>query len=125
MAEAIVNHMFTDTWVAFSAGTTPAGFVHPMALKVLAEIGIHHKGSSKSISVFREIQFDLIVTVCDHAAENCPIWPGTGKRMHLSFPDPAQVTGNQDEIEAAFKSVREQIMRDVSRLLTDISHASA
>ena len=110
MAEAIVNHRLGDRWEAFSAGTQPAGYVHPAALQVLLEIGIQHNGRSKSIAEFQNMDFDLVATVCDSAAEQCPIWLGQGKRMHMGFPDPAQVTGTQDQVLTAFRAVRDDIL---------------
>jgi len=117
MAEAIVNARLGDVWDAVSAGTEPAGYVHPMAVRALAEIGIEHEGRSKSALEFREVVFDLVVTVCDDAAENCPVWLGKGRRAHLSFPDPARATGTDDEIMAAFRAVRDSIIERVPALL--------
>jgi arsenate reductase len=109
MAEAIVNHDLGDQWQAFSAGTQPAGFVHPLALEALAEIGITHNGSSKSSELFRGQDFDLVITVCDDAAENCPVWLGKGRRVHIGFPDPAKAAGGPQEQLNAFRQVREGI----------------
>ena len=117
IAEAIVNARLSDDWRAFSAGTEPAGYVHPKAIQVLEEVGILHSGRSKSIDQFREMDFDLVVTVCDDAAENCPLWLGVGKRAHLSFPDPAKVEGMDDEILAAFRSTRDAIQTQVLAFL--------
>jgi arsenate reductase len=117
MAEAIVNARLGDDWEAASAGTEPAGQVHPFALRVLAEIGIEHHGRSKSASEFREVPFDLVVTVCDDAAENCPLWLGQGKRVHLSLPDPAKATGTEDGVLAVFRAIRDEIGRQVPELL--------
>jgi arsenate reductase len=74
MAEAIINENLVDRWQAVSAGTKPAGYVHPKAIQALKEIGIEHKGHSKSVDVFRRTTFDLVVTVCDSASEECPDW---------------------------------------------------
>lgn len=112
MAEAIVNARHDDRWQAFSAGTKPAGYVHPKALQALAEIGIEHDGRSKLADEFHDVDFDLVITVCDSAAEECPIWLGKGKRVHHSFPDPALT----DDIED-FRSVRDDIAREVPKLL--------
>src|SRR5512136_886151 len=90
MAEAIVNARLAETWQAFSAGSKPTGFVHTKAIQALEEIGISHAGRSKSLDEFRGRDFDLIVTVCDSAAEECPVWLGKGKRVHRGFPDPAK-----------------------------------
>jgi len=112
LAEAIVNARLGETWEAVSAGTKPAGYVHPKALAALAEIGIQHQGRSKLADEFKGVDFDLVVTVCDSAAEECPIWLGKGKRMHHSFPDPAKTDDMND-----FRKVRDDIERDVIALL--------
>jgi arsenate reductase len=115
MAEAIVNAKLGDEWEAFSAGTKPAGYVHPKALEALAEIGIRHDGRSKRAEEFREVDFDVVVTVCDSAAEECPIWLGKGKRTHHSFPDPA-LTNDMDD----FRKVRDDIAREIPQLLMKV-----
>jgi arsenate reductase (thioredoxin) len=117
MAEALVNARLSPVWRAFSAGTEPAGYVHPKALQVLGEIGIIHQGVSKSAEKYRELDFDMVVTVCDDAAENCPVWLGKGARVHLGFPDPAKVTGTEEEQLAAFRSVRDAIAEQIPELL--------
>lgn len=116
MAEAIVNHRLGDEWHAVSAGTMPAGYVHPLALAVLAEIGIHHEGSSKRADEFRDVAFDLVVTVCDSAAEECPVWLGKGTRVHRSFPDPAITNDVED-----FRNVRDSIGREIVELIQQLS----
>ena len=115
MAEAIVNARLGEEWEAVSAGTKPAGFVHPKALAALAEIGIQHEGRSKMADEFRDVPFDLVVTVCDSAAEECPVWLGKGKRTHHSFPDPA-LTDNMED----FRKVRNDIEREITQLLTQV-----
>ena len=112
MAEAIVNARLDHTWEAFSAGTRPAGFVHQKALAVLAEIGIHHDGRSKPVEEFRGMDFDLVVTLCDPAAEECPVWLGKEKRIHHSFPDPAKTGALKD-----FRLVRDDMLREIIPLL--------
>ena len=112
MAEAFVNAQLGDKWEAMSAGTKPAGYVHPKALAALAEIGIQHTGRSKSALEFQGADFDLVVTVCDSAAEECPIWLGKGKRIHHSIYDPAK-SDNMDD----FRSVRDAIVREIPKLL--------
>lgn len=113
MAEAIVNHDLAETWEAVSAGTRPAGFVHPLAIAALAEIGIIHQGRSKPVDEFRQAEFDLVVTVCDSAAEECPVWLGRGARRHIGFPDPARATGTESEVMDTFRRVRDDIRRQV------------
>ena len=114
MAEAIVNSRLGDSWHAVSAGTVPAGYVHPKAIAALAEIGIRHEGRSKPADEFRDVAFDLVVTVCDSAAEECPLWLGRGKRVHHSFPDPARTDDMAD-----FRTVRDGIGQEIPALLAD------
>lgn len=117
MAEAIANARLGERWQAFSAGTKPAGYVHPRALQVLEEIGIHHQGRSKHVDELRQMDFDLVVTVCDSAAEECPLWLGPGVRVHHSFPDPAKASGTDDDVLAVFRRVRDDIAREIPKLL--------
>ena len=117
MAEAIVNTRLSNKWRAFSAGTAPSGYVHPKAIQVLDEIGITHSGESKSVEQFRDMDFNLVVTVCDDAAENCPVWLGKGKRVHVGFPDPAKAKGTDEETVAVFRSVRDAIEDQILGLL--------
>jgi arsenate reductase len=121
MAEAIVNARLGDSWQAVSAGTKPAGYVHPKALAALAEIGIRHAGRSKLADEFREVDFDLVVTVCDSAAEECPLWLGPGKRVHHSFPDPAKAEGTDAEVMNVFRTVRDDIEKMMIQLLDQAS----
>ncbi len=117
MAEAIVNAWLGDTWQAVSAGTRPAGYIHPKALEALSEIGIQHEGRSKRADEFKGVDFDLVVTVCDSAAEECPVWLGKGKRVHHSFPDPAKAEGTDEEVMNVFRAVRDDIEKEMIKLL--------
>jgi len=112
MAEAIVNARLGDQWAAVSAGSHPTGYIHLKTIQVLDEIGIHHVGRSKPVEDFRHSQFDLVVTVCDSAAEECPIWLGRGKILHYDFPDPAISNDIND-----FRKVRDDIEHVIIRLL--------
>lgn len=112
MAEAIVNARMGAEWQAVSAGTKPAGYIHPKALTALSEIGIQHEGRSKHADEFQSVDFDLVVTVCDSAAEECPVWLGKGKKIHHSFPDPALTDDMND-----FRAVRDDIERVIVELL--------
>lgn len=116
MAEAIVNARFPE-WRAFSAGIHPTGFVHPMAIRVLDEIGIQHAGVSKSVEQFRSDDFNLVVTVCDEANEECPVWLGKGRRVHEGFKDPAKAEGTDEERLAVFREVRDEISEKIPVLL--------
>ena len=117
MAEAIVNARLGSEWKAFSAGTQPADRVHPYTIEVLKEIGIDHQGYTKTVDGFFGLDFDLVVTVCDTAAEKCPIWLGKGKRMHMGFPDPAKARGDEATIMQAFRQVRDDIAEKIPTLL--------
>ncbi len=117
MAEAIVNARLGETWEAVSAGTKPAGYVHPKAIAALAEIGIQHEGRSKLADEFRGVGFDLVVTVCDSAAEECPVWLGKGKRIHHSFPDPAKT----DAMDV-FRDVRDEIACEIPQILSQFTN---
>lgn len=117
IAEALVNDRLVATWQAFSAGTNPAGFVHPDALQVLSEIGIQHQGASKRIDELNEKDFDVVITVCDDAAENCPLWLGQGKRHHISYPDPAKADGSPEEALQAFRDVRNRMDTQIINFL--------
>ncbi len=109
MAEGIVNHLRGDAWYAASAGTHPSGQVHPFAVTAMREIGIDiSKAQSKSADAFRSSPLDLIVTVCDVAAEECPAWLGPGKRVHIGFPDPA--LGSLDDFRNVRDSIRSQVI---------------
>ncbi len=120
MAEAIITDQMGDCWLAVSAGTRPAGYVHPKAIQVLREIGIDHSGRSKHVDEFRGWDFDLVVTVCDSAAEECPIWLGKGQRIHHSFPDPAKAEGSEEEILKVFRAVRDAIEKEIVIILESL-----
>jgi len=104
MAGAIVNTLVGDQWEADSAGPFPTGTVHPKAIQALAEIGIIHQSRSKRIDELRRSIFDLVITVCDSAAEECPLWLGQGGVVQHSFPDPAKSEDIGD-----FQKVRDAI----------------
>ena len=113
MAEAIVNQERGQTWQAFSAGTLPAGVVHPMALEVLSEIGIQHQGRSKSIQEYYGRVFDHVVTVCGDAEANCPVWLGHGMKTHIGFSDPAKFEGSEEARLNEFRRVRDEIRKKI------------
>jgi arsenate reductase len=117
IAEAIVNAHLGDRWEAFSAGSHPVGYIHPLALKVLSEMGIDHHGRSKSMDEFQGQSFDVVVTLCDQADDECPVWLGKGRILHRPYPDPANVTGSEVDKLAAFYEVRDGIAKDIAVLL--------
>ena len=114
MAEGLVNHFLGEKWQAFSAGTEPSGSVHPLAIRAMVELGIDITTQhSKSTDEFRDIEFDLVVTVCDGAAANCPVWLGKGQKVHISFPDPAAATGSWEERLEVFRQVRDDLRQRI------------
>lgn len=114
MAEGLVNHYLGDRWKAYSAGTQPAGYVHPLAVQAMDELGIDiSQQGSKSAEVLYRLSFDEVITVCDDAAENCPVWLGNGRKAHISFEDPARATGSQEERLAEFRRIRDEIREKV------------
>jgi arsenate reductase (thioredoxin) len=117
MAEAIINARLSNRWIAFSAGSRPKGFVHPMVAKVLEEAGIRHKGNSKGMDAVKDVPFDLVVTVCSSDAEDCPVWFGPGRSIHHSYEDPSLVTGTEEEKIAAFRKLRDEMMAELPYLL--------
>jgi len=105
MAEGLVNHYLAGKVKAFSAGVAPTR-VNPRAIQVMAELGIDIRGQrSKSVDDLAGERFDLVITVCDQAREQCPIFPDTTPKLHVSFPDPGRATGSEAEILAAFRRV--------------------
>jgi arsenate reductase len=117
MAEAIVNAKYPE-WKAYSAGTKPAGYVHELAIEALKEVGISHSGRSKSIAELPMKVFDVVVTVCDSAAEECPVWVGkAGRRVHHGFVDPAKTEGTLEEQMAVFRRVRGEMLEVIPKIL--------
>lgn len=105
MAEAIINHLGVGHYQAASAGSTPTGFVHPVALHTLEQQGVPiGTPTSQSWDEFQDTHFDLVITVCDQAAgEACPVMLGNPERRHWSIPDPAKTTGSDEKIQQAFE----------------------
>lgn len=109
MAEALLRHIGGARFDVYSAGTE-ATRVHPLAVRAMAEIGIDISGArSKYLREFIDDEFDYVITVCDSAAESCPIFPGDPLRIHWSFPDPSAVTGGEQERQRAFARVRDEL----------------
>ena len=110
MAEGILRHAAGDLIEVHSAGSKPAGYVHPKAIAVLAEIGIDISAhTSKSMNELLDRDIATVITVCGNADQACPMYPGQVHRYHWGFEDPAHATGTEDEILAAFRRVRDQI----------------
>ncbi|MHB2026520.1 MAG: arsenate reductase ArsC [Elusimicrobiota bacterium] len=113
MAEVIFNQVGNGHSEAFSAGSSPSGFVHPLAIRVLAEGGYSIIGlRSKHLGEFQGRRFDRVITVCDAAKEACPAWPGA-KIIHWDFKDPASAAGSDEEKIRVFRAVFNSIERHV------------
>lgn len=118
MAEGLVKQYLKKKWKAFSAGTQPSKGVHPLAIQAMVEIGIDISGyKSESVKKYRKKRFDLVIIVCDGAAEDCPAWLGKGKVVHIGFPDPAEAAGTEEEKMRVFRSVRDDMHRRVFHYL--------
>lgn len=118
MAEGLINHLLGERWQAFSAGTEPSGYVHPLAIEAMNEVGIDIAGNkSKHVDAYRGVEFDAVITVCDDASEKCPLWLGPGRVGHIGFPDPAKASGTRGEKLKTFRQVRDDIRQDVLEYL--------
>jgi len=120
MAEAYLNHFGGDKFLAESAGLEP-GVLNPYVVKVMKEDGIDISGN-KTKSVFDFYKqgklYSYVITVCEQeAAEKCPIFPGGGKRLHLSFPDPSKFTGTEEEILNKVRKVRDEIKEKIKEFI--------
>jgi len=110
LAEGILRQAAGDLFEVYSAGSNPAGYVHPKAIAVMKEIGIDISGhASKHMNEFLDRKIDTVITVCGKADQACPMFPGQVNRYHWGFDDPAHATGTEEEILNAFRRVRDQI----------------
>ena len=107
MAEGLINHFGKQNFQAFSAGSNPAGYVHPMSIKTLEKSGIFKSEyKSQSWDDFSDIDFDLVITVCDNAAgEACPVYLSSAPKVHWGVEDPAKFEGSEEEIENEFQRI--------------------
>jgi len=109
MAEGFLRHIAGDKYEAYSAGTHPST-LNPRATEVMREVGIDISGQrSKSLDEFLDRDMDIVITVCDHAKETCPVFPNANKTLHWSFSDPAEAGGSEEEILQVFRKIRDQI----------------
>lgn len=112
MAEGILRAASKGAFEVASAGSKPAGYVHPLAIKALAEIGLDiSQHTSKHMKDFLNHNVETVITVCGNADQACPIYPGQVNRYHWPFVDPAHVPGNEEEQMNVFREVRDQIRR--------------
>ena len=110
MAEGILRNAASDLFEVHSAGSQPAGYVHPKAIAAMEEIGIDISDhTSKSMNDFLDRDIHIVITVCGNADQACPTYPGQVKRFHWGFFDPAKAEGTEDEIMNCFREIRDQI----------------
>jgi arsenate reductase (thioredoxin) len=118
MAEGLARAFYGEEWEVVSAGSRPAGWVHPLAVRALAEIGIDAKDhTSKSADQFVDQEFDVVVTVCDSAAQDCPVWPGAKRIEHWPIKDPSW--GPDDPLTRydRFVETRNELQRRIDELI--------
>ena len=110
LAEGILRAAVGESAEVASAGSDPAGYVHPMAVEVMKEIEIDiSTHTSKHLDEFLQREVHTVITVCGNADQACPIFPGQAEKHHWPFDDPAKVTGSEEEIRAVFRRVRDEI----------------
>jgi arsenate reductase len=122
MAEAMANAFHGDAVEAVSAGSRPAGWVHPLAIRAMAEIGVDISDArSKGAGEFLEQPFDVVVTVCDSAAQDCPTWPNAKRIEHWPIEDPS-LRGSDDTTRLArFIETRDELGRRIDELVGTLS----
>lgn len=114
IAEGYIRHFANNRAEVYSAGIETHG-VNPKAIEVMKEDGIDiSQHTSNNINEYRDIDFDYVITVCDNAKENCPVFPSHARMFHHNFPDPAKAIGTKEEVMQEFRKVRDMI-RDYSR----------
>ena len=119
IAHGYLEHYAKDKAEVYSAGIETHG-VNPKAIIVMKEDGIdisHH--TSNKVNEYRNINFDYVVTVCDNAKEQCPVFPSTAKMFHQNFPDPAKAKGSEEEVMEQFRNVRDEIKKFSRKFIAD------
>ena len=112
LAEGILRQALGAEYAVASAGSKPAGYVHPLGIKAMAEIGIDISAhTSKHMDEFLKQNVETVITVCGNADQACPMFPGQLNRHHWGFDDPAHATGTEEEIMTVFRRVRDEIRR--------------
>ncbi len=121
MAEGLLRALAGDRMEIHSAGSKPS-VVNPSAIMAMQQRGLDISDyRSKHLNEFLQKPFDYVITVCDNAAETCPVFPGPAQRIHWSFPDPAAVVGTDDEVLAAFVEVRNNLEKTLSEWIADLN----
>jgi arsenate reductase len=121
MAEGLLRHLAGDQMEVASAGTKPS-IVNPYAIEAMKERGIdisNHR--SKHLNEYLSQPFDYVITVCDNAAETCPMFPGKAERIHWSFPDPAAVEGTDEQKRASFRQTRDALEKTLQHWLATLT----
>lgn len=112
LAEGLLRSALGDAFEVASAGSNPAGYVHPLAIRAMEEVGIDLSGHrSKHLDEFLDREVETVITVCGNADQACPVFPGQLNRHHWPFEDPAHATGTEEEQFAVFRRVRDQIAK--------------
>jgi|SRR5690554_3619205 len=119
IADGFLKHYAGDRAEVYSAGVETHG-VNPKAIDTMMEVGIDiSKHTSNNIDEYRNVDFDFVITVCDHAKERCPYFPAKAKKFHHNFPDPAKASGTEQEIKEQFRKVRQQIEEYCRRFVAE------
>ena len=122
LAEGILRAAVGEAAEVASAGSDPAGYVHPMAVEVMKEIEIDISAhTSKHLDEFLQQEVHTVITVCGNADQACPIFPGQAEKHHWPFDDPAKATGSEEEIRAVFRRVRDEIRAKFEAYAAEIS----
>jgi arsenate reductase len=117
ITEGYFRHYGGDRVEVYSAGLEPKG-VSPRAIQVMKEVGVDiSKHTSDHLSKYIGQSFEYVITVCDNAATNCPVFPGAGRKLHWPFEDPADATGTEDQVLAVFRRIRDEISTKVRNWL--------
>jgi len=125
MAEGILRHLASDLFEVHSAGSNPSGYVHPLSIEVLSEIGIDISShTSKHMDEFLDQNINTVVTVCGNADQACPSFPGQLNRYHWGFDDPAHAEGTEEEVKAVFIRVRDEILMTLTAYVQGYREAS-
>lgn len=119
IAEGYLRLFAGDKADVYSAGVETHG-VNPRAIATMAEDRVDiSRHTSNNMDEYREIPFDFVITVCDHAKERCPFFPSSAMKLHINFPDPAKATGTEDEVAAAFREVRNEIKAYMQKFVAE------
>lgn len=120
MAEGLFNMLAGDRVQAFSAGVRPEGYVHPLAIRVMKELDVDMKDyRSKSVDLFVNDQFDVVITVCDSAAESCPTFPGAPTNVHWPTDDPFDAEGDEATRMAEYRQVRDELRARIESFIVE------